>query len=73
MVVEKIGAMIITCKPGKFRYTQSDKRQLPESLVFQEDPEKVVTEKLVHEGNIMKDISTEPGQNKVNTCKATLL
>lgn len=62
VVVEKISAMnIITCNSGKFRYTQSDKRQLPESLVFQEDPEKVVTEKMEHQGNIMNDISTGPG------------
>lgn len=48
--------------------TQSDQRQLPESLVFQEDPEKVVTEKLVRQGkegdlqNIMKDITSEQEQ-----------
>lgn len=48
-------------------YTQSDKRQLPESQVFQEDPEKVVTEK--HRGkewvlqNVIKDITFEPEQN----------
>lgn len=62
VVVEKISAMrIITWNSGKFPCTQSDKWKLPESLVFQEDPEKVVTEKMEHQGNIMEGISTEAG------------
>lgn len=52
----------------RHRYTQSDQSQLPESLVFQEDPEKVVIEKLVDQRkewvlqNIMKDILSKPEQ-----------